>query len=56
METEVVGEVLPVVVGGQTVEVIVGAQPLVFGYTSCLGLANSFLESAARRLCTIYSI
>ena len=53
---EVVGGVLLGVVGGQAAAVIAAARPLVFGYTSRLGLANSFLESASRSLCTIYSI
>ena len=33
-----------------------GAPPLVFGYTFRLGLANSSLENASRKLCTTYSI
>ena len=33
-----------------------GALPLVFGHTFCLGLANSSLENASQRLCTTYNI
>ena len=53
---EVVREVLQVVVGREAAVVIVGARPLVFGYTSCMGLASSFLESASQGLCSIDSI
>ena len=33
-----------------------GARPLVFDHTFCLGLASSSLDNASRRLCTTYSI